>query len=86
MVNGISKPVYPLTLDDYLPHGYGRMLYQGINGAYILEGKFVNGVCHGYVRWIWDDGNIYEGMIANGKMHGEGKLILGKKIQNYNYV
>ena len=24
-----EKPVYPNTLNDYVPHGYGRWLYQG---------------------------------------------------------
>ena len=77
-----EKPVYPNTLNDYVPHGYGRWLYQGIHGAYILEGKFVHGVAHGYCRWIWDDGNIYQGMVANGSMHGQGKLILGGRYKN----
>ena len=66
-----------LAQDDMIPHGVGRLIYSGVNGAYVLEGQFDNGTATGYVRWIWQDGLCYTGHIKNFKAHGNGKQILG---------
>jgi hypothetical protein len=47
------------THASLVPHGLGRMTFVGLQGAYICEGMFKNGIADGYVRWIWDDGTIY---------------------------
>lgn len=61
-----------------MPHGHGRMTFVGLQGAYICEGMFRNGVAHGYTRWIWDDGTIYQGQIEEGYPHGRGQMIGGR--------
>ena len=30
---------------------------------------------HGFGRYMWADGRVYEGMWQNGKQHGEGKYV-----------
>jgi hypothetical protein len=54
------------------------MTYVGIYGAWSLEANWENGSPKGYVRWIWENGQIYQGIIKNGKMNGRGLLIMGE--------
>ena len=67
-----------MTLDEK-PHGLGRLIYRGIQGAYILEGYFLNGQATGYARWIFEDGLCYEGQLLNFKCHGMGKKSFGNQ-------
>ena len=71
-----------LEQDGMIPHGVGRLVYSGINGAYVIEGQFDNGTVTGYGRWIWQDGLCYQGHLKNFKAHGEGKQILGQSYHN----
>lgn len=60
------------------PNGAGRMTYVGISGAWCLDANWEKGQPKGYVRWIWHDGQIYRGMIKNGKLNGRGLLLMGE--------
>ena len=54
-----SKEKKPLKNNISLPHGFGRLIYLGTNGASIYEGLFENGKKHQYGRWIHNDGTVY---------------------------
>ena len=54
------------------------MIYVGIHGAWILETSWVDGVPNGYARWMWNDGQIYQGLINKGIMQGRGMLMMGE--------
>ena len=40
----------------------------------IYEGQLKNDIYHGYGRFIYSNGNYYEGQWVNGKKQGLGKL------------
>ena len=67
---------------QWVPHGVGRMTKCALNHAYIYEGYFNMGVPNGFCRWIWDDSSMYMGQNKNGKLHGDGKLIMGDYQRN----
>ena len=68
---------------NWVPHGVGRMTRCSLNSAYIYEGYFNMGVPNGFCRWIWDDSSMYLGHVINGKLHGQGKLIMGNCQKDY---
>ena len=73
----IDKNVIYSPTSGYIPHGLGRLVYSGIQGAYIIEGTFFEGKVSGYCRWIWHDGMYYCGFMKGFNCHGQGKKILG---------
>jgi hypothetical protein len=53
-----------------LAHGKGIAV-----GVDIYEGRFRNGLPHGFGKYIWENGDTYEGRWRNGMKHGRGVLI-----------
>jgi len=50
-----------------LAHGKGIAV-----GVDSYEGRFRNGLPHGFGKYTWENGDIYEGRWRNGKPHGKG--------------
>jgi len=53
-----------------LAHGKGIAV-----GVDIYEGRFRNGLPHGFGKYIWENGDTYEGRWRNGMRHGRGVFI-----------
>ena len=51
------------------------------------EGEMVDGLYHGYGKYIWPNGDIYVGQWNMGRKHGKGKYMLANgSIYDGNYV
>ena len=50
-----------MMFGSYVPDGIGRLVYSGVNGAYIFEGYFDYGQATGFGRWLWSDGRFIQG-------------------------
>ncbi len=71
-VNG----TYDGECKDGKANGFGKSA-----GEDAYEGYFVDGKFQGTGKYTWKDGDTYAGQFHNGKPHGYGVLIKGKKRQ-----
>lgn len=80
LLSSISK-IYKGDCKDNFANGNG--IASGIDK---YEGKFKNGLPHGFGKYTWKNGNIYEGKWKAGERHGKGVLYSssnGEKITGY---
>lgn len=53
-----------MRFGQFVPDGLGRLIYSGLQGAYCIEGVFKYGSPCGYVRQIWNDSRMKQGMMT----------------------
>ena len=64
---------------DGLKHGLGKL----VQGDMEIEGEWVEGVISGKCRIKWKSGNIYDGIISDNKMQGNGYMLWNDKNEKY---
>lgn len=64
---------------------HGKGLYTWPDGGEYY-GDYIDNIKEGYGKYRWPNGRIFEGPFRRGKPHGFGKLLVGGKISQVEFV
>ena len=61
----------------FYANGLGRLIYQGTSYSWMIEGYFKDGQPDGFCKWLWNNGQIYTGVLKGFNCNGQGEQVFG---------